>query len=102
MSRINFAFFGTPKFSVYVLGALERQGMLPALIITAPDRPQGRGLVLTPSPVKQWAMERNIDVLTPEKLKDGAFLATVQQEYRKVLWNLSVPQLLIAPLNLQI
>ncbi len=73
-----FAFFGTPKFSVHVLDALERQGMLPALVITAPDRPQGRGLVLTPSPVKQWAMERGIDVLTPEKLKDEDFLAELQ------------------------
>ncbi len=73
-----FAFFGTPKFSVHVLDALESQGMLPALVITAPDRPQGRGLVLTPSPAKQWAMERGIDVLTPEKLKDEAFLEELQ------------------------
>ncbi len=73
-----FAFFGTPKFSVHVLDALERHGMLPALIITAPDRPQGRGLVLTPSPAKQWALERGIDVLTPEKLKDENFLAELQ------------------------
>lgn len=78
MSKPLFAFFGTPKFSVYVLDALERQGMLPALVITAPDKPQGRGLVLTPSPVKQWAMERGIDVLTPEKLKDEEFLAELQ------------------------
>jgi len=73
-----FAFFGTPKFSVHVLDALERHGMLPALIITAPDKPQGRGLILTPSPAKQWAMERGIDVLTPEKLKDEDFLAELQ------------------------
>lgn len=77
-SKPLFAFFGTPKFSVHVLDALERQGMLPALVITAPDRPQGRGLVLTPSPAKQWAMERGIDVLTPEKLKDEAFLEELQ------------------------
>lgn len=77
-SKPLFAFFGTPKFSVHVLDALERHGMLPALVITAPDRPQGRGLVLTPSPVKQWALERGIDVLTPEKLKDEDFLAELQ------------------------
>ena len=70
-----FAFFGTPRFSVNVLDALEAHGMLPALVITAPDRPQGRGLALAPSPVKKWAQERGIDVLTPERLKDEAFLA---------------------------
>ncbi len=77
-SKPLFAFFGTPKFSVHVLDALERQGMLPAVVITAPDRPQGRGLMLTSSPAKQWAMERDIDVLTPEKLKDEDFLAELQ------------------------
>jgi methionyl-tRNA formyltransferase len=70
-----FAFFGTPQFSVYVLERLEAHGMLPALVVTAPDRPRGRGLVLTPSPAKQWALERGIDVLTPATLKDEAFLA---------------------------
>ncbi|HVY73010.1 MAG TPA: methionyl-tRNA formyltransferase [Candidatus Paceibacterota bacterium] len=86
MKQPLFAFFGTPMLSVHVLDALERQGMLPALIITAPDRPQGRGLTLTPSPVKQWAIERNIDVLTPETLKDENFLA----ELENTEWDLFV------------
>lgn len=73
-----FVFFGTPKFSVTVLDALERHGMLPALVVTAPDKPQGRGLVLTPSPVKVWATERGIDVLTPTTLKDEMFIAELQ------------------------
>ncbi|HEV8666800.1 MAG TPA: methionyl-tRNA formyltransferase [Candidatus Paceibacterota bacterium] len=70
-----FAFFGTPKFAVDVLNALEAKGLLPALVITAPDRKQGRGMVLTPSPAKQWAIERGIDVLTPTTLKDEALVA---------------------------
>lgn len=70
-----FAFFGTPKFAVDVLNALETKGLLPALVITAPDRKQGRGMVLTPSPAKQWALERGIDVLTPTTLKDEALVA---------------------------
>lgn len=85
-----FAFFGTPKFSVYVLDALERSGMLPALVITAPDKPQGRGLVLTPSPVKQWATERGIDVLTPEKLKDGPSADGFLAELQNTEWDLFV------------
>lgn len=70
-----FAFFGTPHFAVMVLTALEAQGQLPALIITAPDKPRGRGLEVQPSPVKLWALERGIDVATPVTLKDEAFVA---------------------------
>ncbi len=70
-----FAFFGTPRFAVHVLNALEAHGLVPALVITAPDKKQGRGLELTPCPAKVWALERDIDVLTPATLKDEAFLA---------------------------
>jgi methionyl-tRNA formyltransferase len=68
-----FAFFGTPRFATGVLDALEKNGLLPALIITAPDKPRGRGLVLSPSPAKEWALTRGIDVVTPATLKDPAF-----------------------------
>jgi methionyl-tRNA formyltransferase len=70
-----FAFFGTPRFAVQVLDALEANGLVPALVVTAPDKPRGRGLELSPSPVKEWALERDIDVLTPATLKDENFLA---------------------------
>ncbi len=70
-----FAFFGTPRFAVKVLDALEAQGLLPALVVTAPDKPRGRGLELKPSPVKEWALLRGIDVATPATLKDDAFVA---------------------------
>jgi len=70
-----FAFFGTPHFAVVVLDALEAQGLVPALVITAPDKPAGRGMELKPSPVKVWATERGIDVATPTTLKDDGFVA---------------------------
>ncbi len=70
-----FAFFGTPRFAVHVLDALEAKGLLPALVITAPDKKQGRGMELTPCPAKQWALERGIDVLTPATLKDEQLVA---------------------------
>lgn len=69
-----FAFFGTPKFAVDVLTALEAHGLLPAVVVTAPDKPRGRGMTLSPSPAKRWALERGIDVLTPTTLKDADFL----------------------------
>lgn len=71
----RFVFFGTPRFAVRVLDALEANGLLPALIVTAPDRPSGRGQELKPSAVKLWALEREIDVITPETLKDADLVA---------------------------
>lgn len=73
-----FAFFGTPRFAVRVLDALESQGLVPALVITAPDKPQGRGLEVKPSPVKAWALERGIDILQPTTLRDESFIAELQ------------------------
>lgn len=72
MSNFKYAFFGTPMVAVWVLEELEATGMLPVVIVTAPDKRAGRGMALTPSPVKVWAEERNIPVLQPEKL-DQAF-----------------------------
>lgn len=81
-----FAFFGTPRFAVRVLDALERAGLLPALVIAAPDKPRGRGLELSPAPAKAWALERGIDVLTPPALKDAGFIA----ELRNTEWDVFV------------
>lgn len=62
------AFFGTPAFAVHTLDELEKSGFTPSLIITAPDRPAGRNLVITPPPVKLWAQARGVPVLQPVKL----------------------------------
>jgi methionyl-tRNA formyltransferase len=70
-----FAFFGTPRFAVRVLDAMEAQGLTPALVITAPDKPRGRGMEVSPSPAKAWAQARGIDVITPATLKDEALVA---------------------------
>lgn len=71
----RFVFFGTPRFAVRVLDALEAHELIPALIVTAPDRPSGRGQELKPSAVKVWAEAREIDVITPETLKDADLVA---------------------------
>jgi len=83
MNRLNdtprFAFFGTPEFSVRILNILETHGLEPALIITAPDKPRGRKLIKTPTPVKKWALERGIPFRTPETLKGNeAFLSELK------------------------
>ncbi|MDO8183386.1 MAG: methionyl-tRNA formyltransferase [bacterium] len=66
----NFAFFGTDDFAVKILAGLKPTGVLPKLIVTTPDQPQGRHLTLTPPPVKVWAVENKIEFLQPEKLKE--------------------------------
>jgi methionyl-tRNA formyltransferase len=67
---IKFAFFGSSEFSIHVLEVLKTKEFLPSLIITTPDKPKGRGLVLSSTPVKLWAEKNNIPVLDPAKLDD--------------------------------
>lgn len=55
------------------LNVMKHAGMTPALIITQPDRPQGRRLALTPPPAKIWAEANGIPVLQPDDLSDAAF-----------------------------
>ncbi len=69
-SRSRIGFFGTPRFAVYVLEELVKRGIEPALVVTAPDKPAGRGLALKKSEVKEWAEEHDIDVRTPTSLRE--------------------------------
>jgi methionyl-tRNA formyltransferase len=64
---------GTPEFAVPVLKALLDQDYQVRAVVTQPDRPQGRGKRVIPSPVKQLAQERKVRVLQPEKASDPAF-----------------------------
>jgi methionyl-tRNA formyltransferase len=65
---------GTPDFAVPTLQALVENGYHVMAVVTAPDRPSGRGLKLTPSPVKSYALSQNIPVLQPTNLKAEAFV----------------------------
>jgi len=76
--NLKIVFFGTPDFAVVVLEELKTAGIMPTLIVTAPDKPRGRKLVLTPPPVKEWAEKNSIDVAQPAKLKDEVFLGELQ------------------------
>lgn len=67
-SNFNFVFWGTPDVASDTLEILKSSGFLPSLIITSPDKPQGRKMLLTPPKVKIWAIENNIPLLQPEKL----------------------------------
>jgi len=77
-SPLRVVFMGTPEFAVAALRAVLDAGYTVPLVVTVPDRPQGRGRSLHPSPVKQLAVERGIAVAQPERLKDPGFLETLR------------------------
>jgi methionyl-tRNA formyltransferase len=72
-------FMGTPPFAVASLDALVKAGFSIVSVVTAPDKPAGRGLQLQQSAVKKYAVENNLQVLQPTKLKDPAFIEALQK-----------------------
>lgn len=71
---MKIVFMGTPDFAVASLKALVESGKEVVAVITAPDKPSGRGLVMNETPVKKYAVSQGIPVLQPEKLKNPEFL----------------------------
>lgn len=72
--QLRIIFMGTPEFAVRSLKALVEKGYNVVGVVTAPDRPSGRGLQLHQSDVKVYALSCGLPVLQPEKLKDVNFL----------------------------
>lgn len=83
---LKIAFMGTPDFAVASLRALLEAGLQVVAVVTAPDRPAGRGQKLQASPVKEFARSEGIPVLQPVRLKDPGFL----EELRNFGVNLQV------------
>jgi methionyl-tRNA formyltransferase len=71
---LRIIFMGTPEFAVASLDALVQAKCTIVAVVTAPDKPGGRGLQLQQSAVKKYAVEHDLPVLQPEKLKDPVFL----------------------------
>lgn len=71
---MKIVFMGTPDFAVPCLKILLENGFDIVAVVTAPDKPAGRGLKLTASPVKEFAVAHNLKVLQPVKLKDENFI----------------------------
>jgi|SRR6185437_13086612 len=72
--KLRIIFMGTPDFAVPSLKVIHEAGYDIAAVVTAPDKPAGRGLLLHQSPVKEYALDHHIPVLQPVKLKDPEFL----------------------------
>ncbi len=75
---LRIIFLGTPDFAVPSLARLVEEGFNVVAVVTAPDKPAGRGLQLQQSPVKKYALLQNIPVLQPERLKNPEFLAELK------------------------
>ena len=75
---LRIVFFGTPEFAVPTLEALHRSHHAVAAVVTQPDRPHGRGQRPRPGPVKQFALDRALKLLQPNRLRDKSFLVALQ------------------------
>lgn len=78
IENLRIIFMGTPEFAVASLDALVKEGYNIVAVITAPDKPAGRGMLLQQSAVKKYAVEKNLTVLQPEKLKSALFLKQLE------------------------
>lgn len=77
--KLKIVFLGTPEFAVESLDAIIKAGHEVAAVVTATDKPAGRGHKMLPSAVKQYAVEHGIEVLQPERLKDEAFIGRLRE-----------------------
>lgn len=100
--ELNIVYMGTPEFAVAGLEKLIDEGYNVRAVITAPDRPAGRGRTLNESAVKKFALQKDITVLQPTNLKDENFISELKQyqadlfivvAFRmlpKVIWELPI------------
>ena len=94
--NLNFIFFGTPIVASRTLQILKEKGYIPKLIITSPDKPSGRGLLMHETPVAIWAKENNIKCLKPEKLT-SEFIENLEETELNIVvaYGKIMPEILI-------
>ena len=78
MKKLKIVFMGTPQFAVPMLEVLVDSAHEVVGVITAPDKPAGRGMQVMESDVKKFAKEKSLHILQPEKLKNENFLADLK------------------------
>jgi methionyl-tRNA formyltransferase len=76
--NLRIIFMGTPEFAVPSLQILVENGYSVLAVVTAPDKPKGRGQKVIPSPVKEYALTQNIPVLQPTNLKSAKFQSALK------------------------
>src|SRR5688572_16391888 len=86
LRSLRIIFMGTPEFAVASLKELYQSGYNIVGVVTAPDKPAGRGLAVSESAIKKYATANKLKILQPEKLKDPEFL----EELRSLKADLQV------------
>jgi methionyl-tRNA formyltransferase len=79
MKNLRIIFMGTPEFAVPSLDLLYKEGYDIVGVVTAPDKPAGRGMKLSESEVKKYAVANNLKVFQPEKLKHPDFIEQLRE-----------------------
>lgn len=79
LKHCRIVFLGTPDFAVAILGKLVAEGCQVVGVITAPDKPAGRGMQMSQSAVKKFAIEKGLKVLQPLRLKDPVFIEELKE-----------------------
>ncbi|MDD2569227.1 MAG: methionyl-tRNA formyltransferase [Clostridia bacterium] len=98
LKKLNIVYMGSPDFAVLPLKALLEAGYNISLVVTQPDRPKGRKAVLTPTPVKTFAISRNLPVISPNNVNEEAFLAQIKAAKPDLLVVTAFGQILKEPL----
>ena len=88
---MKIVFFGTPEFAVASLDALVKNGFDVAAVVTMPDKAAGRGQHISMSDVKKYALEHNLPLLQPVKLKDPDFLEQLKAVGADLFYCYSIP-----------
>jgi methionyl-tRNA formyltransferase len=78
MKNLRIVFMGTPEFAVSTLGALLMNGLNVVAVVTAPDKPAGRGRKLTKPAIKNFAEYSSLRIMQPENLKDPVFIGELK------------------------
>ena len=81
---LRIVFMGTPDFAVASLDALVKAGANIVGVVTAPDKPAGRGFKVAESAVKKFALAKGLHIMQPEKLKDPQFLSALESLHADV------------------
>lgn len=79
MKNLRIVFMGTPEFAVASLGALVTNGYNVVAVVTAPDKPAGRGRLISKSAIKEFAEHSSLKLLQPLKLKDPVFIEELRR-----------------------
>ena len=78
MEKLRIVFMGTPEFAVGILDTIVKNNFEVVGVITATDKPAGRGQKIKYSAVKEYALEKGLQILQPSNLKDESFLTELK------------------------